>query len=208
VTLRSLSPRVQSALAIIALLGVAMLGYVLLIAPKRSAAAELEGRIDDTQAEIDERRAKAGGKATPASLDVAELFRATKAMPDEAGMPELILELNRLASDSGVSFQSISPGPPVAGTGYEAVPLTLVADGTYSGMSSFLARIRRLVRFDGDKLKASGRLLAVESVSLAQNTEQFPKIQATVTVNALVYGGGPSSEGSETGAAGATGGES
>jgi Tfp pilus assembly protein PilO len=192
-TLRSLSRRVQSALAVVALVGVAVLGYFLLIAPKRSSAAALEDRIEQTQAQIDDRRAKARATATPTPLDIAEVFRTAKAMPDKAAIPELIIELNGIASDSGVSFETIAPGPPVEGDGYQAVPLTLVADGTYFGMSSFLARIRQLVRLDGGKLEASGRLVTIESVSLAESTERFSKVHATVTLNALVYGGGVSS---------------
>lgn len=193
IRLRSLSQRVQNALAIVALLGVALLGYFLLIAPKRSAAAALENRVEQTQAQIDDRRAKARPTSTPAPLDIAEVFRATRAIPDEAAMPELIFELSRIASDSGVSFESITSGPPVERTGLRAVPLTLVADGTYLGMSRFLARIRRLVRLDGGKLRARGRLLTVESVSLAESTDRSSSIHATLMLNALVYGGGTAS---------------
>jgi Tfp pilus assembly protein PilO len=190
----SLSPRVHSALAVVALLAVAVVAYLVLIAPKRSAAAELADQIDETQAQIDARRARARVSSTPPQVDVAEVFRTTKAMPDETGMPDLILELNRIASDSGVSFASIAPGAPVEATGYRAIPLALVADGTYFGVSRFLARIRQRVRLDGGRLKASGRLLTVESVSLAQDTERFPRVQASLTVNALVYGGGAATE--------------
>jgi Tfp pilus assembly protein PilO len=199
-TLRLLPPRVQGALAVVALLVVAALGYFLLIAPKRSAAAELETEIGETQAQIDARRAQARVRPMPA-LDVADVFRATRALPDDDGIPEVILELNRLAGDSGLSFESIAPGPPVEVGGNRAVPITLVAEGSYFGVSSFLARVRNLVRVERGRLKASGRLFAVDSISFTEATDEFPKIRATLRINALSYGGAAASSSTANGEA-------
>jgi Tfp pilus assembly protein PilO len=202
-SLRSLSPRVQGALAVVVLLVVAALGYFLLIAPKRSAAAELETEIGETQAQIDARRAQTRVRPTRA-LDVADVFRATRALPDDDGIPEVILELNRLAGDAGLSFESIAPGAPVEAGGNRAVPITLVAEGSYFGVSSFLARVRNLVRVERGRLKASGRLFAVDSVSFTEATDEFPKIRATLRINALSYGGAAASSSAASGEADST----
>jgi hypothetical protein len=116
-------------------------------------------------------------------------------MPDDARMPELVLELDRLAKASGVSLQAITPQAEVARDGYRILPITLVAHGEYFSLSELSARVRRLVRMDGGKLNAGGRLLAVESIAFGEGTRRFPSIRATLTVNAFVYGGGASSAG-------------
>jgi Tfp pilus assembly protein PilO len=190
VSVRRLSPPVQSALVVAAVLAVGVLGYLFLIAPKRSAVADLQKEIDATQVQIDERRTESRGEAAAPPLDVSQLFRVARAMPDEPHIPELILELDRLASRSGISFQSISPQAAVDRDGFRVVPITLVADGKFFNVSNFLGRVRRLVRIKDGKLKASGRLLSVESVSFAEGTEKFPNIKATLSVKAFVYGGG------------------
>lgn len=186
----TLSPRAKIALVAVGLLGVAMLGYFLLISPKRSAATALDEQIEATQAQIDERGAAARVEppSTP-TLDVRDVFRLTRAMPDEPNIPEVILELDRLASRSGLTFQSIAPQAPVERQGYRAVPITVVADGRFFDVSSFITQTRRLVRIDGGKLKARGRLLTIESVSFAEGKKLFPHVRATLIVNAFVFGG-------------------
>jgi Tfp pilus assembly protein PilO len=191
---RSLTRRLGTALAMAALLAVALIGYAFLISPKRSAAANLEERVESTQAQIEARRASARLEPAP-TIDVAQLFAATRAMPDDARMPELVLELVRLATASGVSLQAITPQAEVARDGYRILPITLVADGKYFTLSELLARIRRLVRMDGGKLNAGGRLLAVESIAFGEGTRGFPGIRATLTVTAFVYGAGARSAG-------------
>jgi Tfp pilus assembly protein PilO len=186
---RKLSPRVQIALVVLALAGVTAAGYFLLISPKRSSAAKLDQEIVAVQKQIDERLAKAR-VPEPAPLDVADLFQLTRAIPDEPDMSEIILELDRVASASGVQFESIAPQPPVAGKGFQVLPITVAFDGRYSKVSSFLGRLRGLVGVRGGKLRAKGRLFTVESVSLAESEALFPNLRATMTVNAFVFGGG------------------
>jgi Tfp pilus assembly protein PilO len=191
-----LSQRARGALAVVGLVAVAVLGYFLLISPNRSAAADLDEQIEATQSQIDDRRARSRVQPAP-PLDVRDLFRLTRAMPDEAHIPEVILELDRLASRSGVSFQSISPQAPVEQQGYRAVPITVIADGRFFSVSGFLGRLRNLVRLDGGKLKARGRLLTVDSVSFAEGAKLFPNVRATLTVNAFVFGGGAGAKAGE-----------
>jgi Tfp pilus assembly protein PilO len=185
---RKLSQRVQSALVVLALVGVTAAGYFFLISPKRSSAVALEKEIVAVQEQIDERLAKMRVPER-APLDVPDLFQLARAIPDETDMSEIILELDRVASASGLQFESISPQTPVAGKGFQVLPITLALDGRYSKVSSFLGRLRSLVRVRGGKLRAKGRLFTVESVSLAESEKLFPNLRATMTVNAFVFGG-------------------
>jgi Tfp pilus assembly protein PilO len=191
VSLARLSPRVRSVLVAAAVLAVGALGYFLLVSPKRSQAADLQEQIEATEAQIEKRRAESRSRrqAAPA-LDVRDVFRVTRAMPDDPRIPEVMLELDRLADRSGVSFESIKPQAAVEASGYRALPITVVADGKFFSVSSFIRGIRRLVRNDGGVLKANGRLLSVDSVSFAEGEALFPHVRATLTVKAFVFGGG------------------
>lgn len=191
-TLARLSPRVQTVLVAAAVLAVGAVGYFLLVSPKRSAAADLQEQIEATEAQIDKRRAEARSRpqATTPALDVRDVFRVTRAMPDDPRIPEVMLELDRLAARSGVSFQSIAPQAPVEASGYRALPITVVADGKFFSVSNFIRGIRQLVRNDDGVLKANGRLLSVDSVSFAEGKALFPNVRATLNVNAFVFGGG------------------
>jgi Tfp pilus assembly protein PilO len=188
-SLGKLSPPVQIALVVLALVGVVAAGYFFLISPKRSSAAKLEREIVAVQKQIDERLAVTRAPEQ-APLDVADLFQLTRAMPDEPDVSEIILELDRVASASGLEFESISPRAPIAGQEFQVLPITLSLNGGYAKVSSFLGRLRGLVRVRGGKLRAKGRLFTIESVSLAESEASFPNLRATLTVNAFVFGGG------------------
>jgi Tfp pilus assembly protein PilO len=202
VSVRSLPPRARLPLVAAALLAVALLGYLLLISPKRSAAGDLQAEIEATEVQLRARPAEQQVDPAP-RIDAADVFRGTRAVPDEPGIPEVILQLTKLARESRVSFESITPGPPVEAEGYRAVPITVVADGRYLNVSTFLARIRGLVGSHGGALTARGRLLTIDSVSLAEGALGFPQTRATVHINAL-YGARSAAAGESTSTTGAT----
>jgi hypothetical protein len=85
----------------------------------------------------------------------------------------------------------LAPKDPVAGVGGPSlIPVTLTVGGSYAKITKFLARMRALVRVRNGKIHATGRLLAVQSVSLVESaTERFPTLDATIEVDAYVYDG-------------------
>jgi hypothetical protein len=186
------SQGVQIAVIVVGLLAVAALGYMFLIGPKRSAAKDVEAQIASTRMQIDANRAAARVAATPPAepVDVSELFRLSKAMPDRADMAEVILELNRIAKDTGITFESITPAAATVGEGYQTVPITLAFEGDFYGLSDYLFRLRNLVAVRDGQVVANGRLFNVQSISFGEGEDSFPQIKATLTVNAFVFGEG------------------
>jgi hypothetical protein len=172
------------------LLLAALAGYFLLISPQRSKVAELSKEAKSTQAEITRLRALAQQVQQAEPIRVADLFRLTKAMPSDADMPGVILELNRIARNTGIRFDSITPQPPVAVNGGQTIPISLVFQGNYFELSDFLFRLRNLVGVHAGKLDATGRLFVVDTVSFSEGVKKFPQIQATLTVSAYMYGTG------------------
>jgi Tfp pilus assembly protein PilO len=178
------------ALVVVALLVVGGLGYFLVISPKRSASADLAAQIEATETEIQTRRlaVRSAPKAEP--IRAAELFRVTKAMPSKADMPGVLLELNRIARDTGIRFDSITPGDSADAGGYLRQPIEVVFEGSFYELSDFLYRVRTLVSVHNGRLRATGRLFTVRTLSFVESEKGFPQIRATLGVDAFVYGTG------------------
>lgn len=183
---KQLGKRGKVVFAVVCLALVAALGYFVLVRPKKSEAAELDAKLADLQTQIVARTSASTTK--PVDLKAGELFRLAKAMPDRADMAGVILELNKVAADSGIVFQSIVPGPSTPKDGYQLMPVNVVFEGDFYSLSDFLYRLRNLVRLDDGTLSATGRLFTVDSLSFAEAEEKFPRLLATLTVNAFVYG--------------------
>lgn len=163
-------------------------GYFLLVSPQRGKAASLKHQTEVTQQQIDQYRLlSAQSKAAP-PIRVAELFRLTKAMPDSVDMAGVLLELSQVARQSGITFDSITPQGAAPVTGYSTIAITLEFDGNYYELSDFLFRLRNLVRVQAGQLDAMGRLFVVDAMSFSESTHSFPRIKASLTVRAFVYG--------------------
>ena len=168
-------------------------GYFLLIGPQKSKAAALNKQIADTNQAIDSARALTLQAKTDAKIRVADVFRLTKAMPDQTDMSDILLELNQVAQDSGITFEQITPATTaVALDGYEAIPITVEFQGNFYELSDFLYRLRNLVDVRHGALDASGRLFAVDTVDFAQAPPPpgFPEIRAHLVIDAFVFGTG------------------
>jgi Tfp pilus assembly protein PilO len=195
-TLRGLSRERQVALICAGLLLVAVLGYFVLVSPKRSTAHTLATEKAQVDAQIERNRASSLARNLPA-IRSADVFRLTKAMPDNADTPDLILELNQLAVASGISFDEIAPETPTSDNAYEIHPISLTFSGNFYSLADFLFRLRNLVRVHDHKLMTTGRMLAVSGVTFSEGDQKFPQIKAVLTVDSFVL--------SSTPAAGATG---
>jgi Tfp pilus assembly protein PilO len=188
---RKLSRGAQIALVAIAVLGLAAGGWFLVVSPKRAEAAKLTEEIEALQSQIVIARAAALGiKPQGATVQTAKLFRLAKAMPDRADMAGVILQLNRTAADTGIVFESIAPGTAVVAGSYQRVPITLEFEGDFYSLSDFLYRLRNLVQVRDGELTSTGRLFAVDNLTFTEIADSFPRIAATLTVSAYVYGTG------------------
>jgi Tfp pilus assembly protein PilO len=203
--LASLSPRAQGAVIAGALLVVLLLGYFVVISPKRSTAADLKKQTAAIQKQIDQNRSSAFTKALPA-VRAASIFKLTQAMPSQLDTPDVILQLNQLADDSGLSFDQIEPGAgnssaaTVTTDPFATEPIQVQFTGNFYNLLAFLQRLRNLVRVENGNLFTAGRLFDVSDVAFAAGSKGFPQIQATLTVNAFV----PQAPASTTAAPGST----
>jgi Tfp pilus assembly protein PilO len=179
------------ALVVVGLIAYLALGYLLVISPQRSKGSDLTKQVADTEAQINQYRTLSAQAKAAAPIRVADLFRLEKAMPNEVDMAGIVLELSRIAGNTGITFESITPQGVVAMPGYQVLPVALVFDGNYFELSDFLYRLRSLVRVQTGRLASTGRLFIVDAISFSESEKSFPRIQATLVVNAYVYGDAP-----------------
>jgi len=188
--LKSLSTMAQVAVVAAVLVLVALVGYFALISPKHSTAASLKKQTAAVQAQIDANRSTAFQQALPA-VRSASVFALTQAMPTKLDTPDVILTLNQLAHESGLSFDQISPQGPTASTTATTDPfaveaITVKFSGSYYSLLTFLQRVRNLVRVQNGTLFTAGRLFDVSNVSFAQGQKGWPQVGATLTINEFV----------------------
>ena len=188
--LQSLSTRGLIAVAALAVLLYAAAVWFLYVSPKRADAAAAKADVVAAELRLVEAQST-GSRPRGSAAPVSDVFRLTKAMPSSAEQEGLVLEISRLAKQSGVTLRSIAPKDPVAGVGGpSSIPVTVTVGGSYKRITRFLARTRTLVKVRNGKIRATGRLLAVQSVSLVESaTERFPTLDATIQIDAYVYDG-------------------
>ena len=186
--MKKLSPKALLALVLGGLLLYGALGYFVLVGPKKGKAAELDKEVTALRVELQAALAAQSAQGDAQPIAVADIFRVAKAMPSVPDMPGILLELSRIADETGIAFKSITPQASTTATGYQLVPISLVFDGTFYELSDFLFRLRTLVAVRKGELQATGRLFAVQSVDFAESPDGFPELTASLTVNAFVYG--------------------
>jgi Tfp pilus assembly protein PilO len=188
-TSTTLPRELQIVLVCAGLLVVAIAGYFMLISSKRSEAKDLKAQTAQVQAQVDKNRASAFGRALPA-VKAATVYRLAQAMPKDVEMSNVILQLNQIAEDTGITFDEITPQAPTQDTNYDVHPITVVFTGTYYNLSDFLLRVRNLVRVHDGKLISNGRMFAVTGVSFTEADQKFPYLSANLTIDAFVLGSG------------------
>lgn len=188
--LESLSPRALYVLAGVVVLVYAAAVWMLLVSPKRADATAAKADLVAAEQRLLEAQASAAGPRGT-STPVSDVLRLSKAMPTSEDQTGLVLEITRIAQQSGVKILSLAPQEPVAGEGGPTlIPVQVAISGSYRQITRFLTRTRTLVKVRDGKIRATGRLLAVQSVSLGESvTDGFPKLDATISMDAYVYDG-------------------
>jgi len=187
---KKLPQSAQIAIAVAAVLVLALVGYFAMVKPQKGTAAGLSTQVAATDKQIADARALLAKSKDAQKVRVADLFRLTKAMPDQPDEAGIVLELTNVARESGIEFDSISPQGSTALSGYQVVPIDVVFEGNFFQLTDFLFRLRGLVDVRRGALAADGRLFTVDSVEFSEGELKFPEVKATLTVDAYIYGTG------------------
>jgi Tfp pilus assembly protein PilO len=185
-----MSHPMQFTLAGLAIVAMAAGGWFLLIRPKRAEAAQTAAQIASVRKEIDDRRAASTARQARVAVKTADLFKLAKVMPAEEDMAAILLQLNQVASDSGIVFESITPSVPVGADGFRAIPISLVFQGNFYTLSDFLFRLRQLVQVRDGELTATGQLFSVDTLNFTEDEDlKFPFIRAELSVDVPAWSG-------------------
>jgi type IV pilus assembly protein PilO len=187
---KPLPPKALIGIIIGAVLVVGLAGWFLLVRPQGGKVKDLKSQAADAQAKIDAYHQQVAAARAAPKIEVADVYRLAKAMPDRTDMPDLVLELSQLARDTGIRFDSISPQPITPLGSYQVLPISVTFNGNFYNLADFLYRVRSLVSVHGGRLDATGRLFAVDTLTFSESQLKFPQIQATLVIDAFVYGTG------------------
>jgi Pilus assembly protein, PilO len=163
-------------------------GYFLVVSPKKAEATRLDEEIVVAQAELRDALAATAAQDDTQPIAVADIFRLSTAMPGTPDMPGILLELSRIAEETGIRFKSITPGAAITVGAYQVVPIDVAFDGSFYSLSDFLFRLRTLVTVRRGELHATGRLFSVASVDFSESDLGFPLLAASLKLNAYVFG--------------------
>lgn len=184
------------AIAVVALavLIVAVAGYMSLIRPKQSETQKLDEQIAalETEVQLERQRqvqlAEEIGASDEVTVRVADLVRLAKAMPENQDVAGILVELDAIALGAGVEFLSISPQEALDSGGFVRQPIQLTFSGSFFDLNELLYQLRNLVRVREGNLHATGRLFTLDQFDIHEAEDGFPAIEALVTVSAYRYG--------------------
>jgi hypothetical protein len=184
-----LNTRTLGVIAGVCILLYAGAGYFLVVSPKKGEAIRLDEAIAAANVKLVAARAAAAAAQNDTQpIAVADIFRLATAMPSSPDMPGILLELSRIAEETGIRFKSISPQSAVPVGAYQSVPIDVTFDGSFYALSDFLFRLRTLVSVRRGELHAAGRLFSVEAVDFSEAEAGFPMLAAVLKLQAYVYG--------------------
>ena len=183
-----------AAVAAIAVLIVAAVGYMALVNPKQSEVQDLENQIVQLEAENNierQRQEQFVLEDAPGAenvVRVADLVRLAKAMPGDSDVAGILVEFDAIATGAGVEFLSIQPLEPVDSGGYVRQPIQLTFAGSYFDLNELLFELRNLVRVREGRLQATGRLFTIDQFDIHESSSGFPAVEALLTVSAYRFG--------------------
>lgn len=161
--------------------------YMFLLKPIRAEIATTKTAISAEEAKLIEAQqelASLQDLQKKAASNQAHLIALAKMMPASKEVPSLLIQIQDLASESGIDFMTITPGEANATLAYAAMPLNLQFSGTFFDINDFLYRVEQMVA-------SPGRLLAVSEVSLALGEEApaqtSPTLDVQMTIDAFQF---------------------
>jgi Tfp pilus assembly protein PilO len=183
-TIDRLNGRPAIAIAAASLLLIVLVGWFGFVSPQRAKADSLAVQIGDTERQL----AITEAVAREARLEENARLLATlrRAVPDEMGMPDIMRQLTRAATDGRVRITGITPAAVVSTGVADSVPITVTIEGRYFGIQEFLRRLRTRTDVEGERVRASGRLFSVDSIQFT-GTEQNGRITATLVISAYAF---------------------
>jgi type IV pilus assembly protein PilO len=184
-------PLPPHALIAIVVAGVLLVGaglWFFAVHPQSGKVSNLQREAQDVQERIDAYQQQVAAARSAPKIEVADVYRLAKAMPDKTDMPDLVLELSQLARDTGIRFDSISPQAIAPIGSYSVLPISVTFNGNFYNLADFLYRLRSLVTVHGGRLDATGRLFSVAPATTTPTTTTTATTTGTTTTTSDTSG--------------------
>src|SRR5262249_49172740 len=110
-------------LGVVAGLLVVAAAWFLVVAPQRSKVSQLDAQIATSQGELAKRQLAQANPSASVTVKPSDLYRLTKALPNETDMSGILLDVDRIAKKRALRFTSITPAPQMLGSGFTQLPL-------------------------------------------------------------------------------------
>jgi hypothetical protein len=136
------------------------------------------------------------GKAVPADDDVRSLMVQLQSTAERSGVDFEKIEVGTgLAGGSSSTATPAAPAAgqpatgelasapgavPVAGGAMSAMPFSFTFNGGFFDLSTFFSRLEHYVTVNNERVNVTGRLMRVESISLAPGASGFPNMAAQI----------------------------
>jgi hypothetical protein len=175
------------------LIGIVVVGALLgawftTVAPERERASKVTAEVEAARQRVttaEAQQASASGAQARYSTAYASLVSLGQAVPASAETPGLIYTLDRASHTRKVQFSSIVSGssgssgasasaiPAAQSAGFAQQPFTFVFDGSFVDLYKLLNQLEGFtVQTPTGSLHVNGRLLTIDSVSLAPNASE------------------------------------
>ncbi len=187
-------------IVVIAALAVVAAAWLLAVAPEREKATKLgaevstaESQLTTAQSEVNAARSAEADYPT----EYTSLVNLGKAVPTSQEVPSLIVQLAQATNEKNVEFTSITSGgsgsssSAASAAAFTAMPFSFVFNGSFFDLNDLLQQLDRFtLRTSSGSLQVSGRLLTIQSVSLAPGGSSGPDKssgQMTGSITATAY---------------------
>ena len=172
--------------------------WFLALAPKREEVKTLDSQIAAKNTEIQTAQSTLAGyhkSKDNYGKNYATVVRLGKAVPEDADIRSLLVQLDAEAGGTNVDFRTVEVGagaagapgaapaatPTTSGAGFEQTGFKFTFKGTYENLRTFMARMERFVNLRNEKMNVTGRLLRLETVDMQVDAAGYPKIMAQIS---------------------------
>jgi Tfp pilus assembly protein PilO len=182
--------------------------WFLLLAPQRDELKQLDTKVAEQQVAAEQALQQlASYEAARESFkaNYARLARLGKAVPADDDVRSLLVQVDDAAKRSGVDFGKLEVGGNIGGSssadagepgegelasapgtvpfgdsGFRAMPFSFGFTGNFFELETFFGRLERFVSMQNEQIGVNGRLLRLESLSLAPVESGASTIRAEI----------------------------
>ncbi|MDP1809058.1 MAG: type 4a pilus biogenesis protein PilO [Actinomycetota bacterium] len=170
-----LSPRDQIIAMGVGALLILVVTVLLVLKPQFAKISNLKAEQETEKTSLGQAKLKLQQldaiRAEAADIE-AKRISLSRRLPDDAELPTLVVELQKVANRAGLDFGSVQVGAVAEQSGYAEIPLSLAVTGTFYSIVDYLYRLEK-----------STREIVVDSFSLQPAT--YPQLQISIQARAF-----------------------